>query len=275
MDLDLDGKAVAVTGGSKGIGRAIAERFAREGADVGICARSEGPLEATADEIEEAYDVSCKPIPADLTESAEAEAFVETTADAFGRLDALVNNAGSAPSGELENLDEDDWYRAIDLKFMGYVRCTKAAMPYLIDSGGAVVNVGGNSGTDPTPSTIASGATNAANTNFVDGVSRRSAERSVRVNQVNPGPVDTERLAGVIETIADEQGISPESMRRLIEIINPTGRIAVPEEIADVVVFLASERASFVNGASMLADGGGHNWEYSKVPEMYELLQGG
>jgi len=150
MDLQLEGKTALVTGGSEGIGKGIARAFAREGVDVAICARRKDKLEAVAAEI--AKESGCKivPIPADLTKDGDAKNFVEKGHQALGRIDILVNNAGSAPGGVIEHLSEADWAQALQLKFMGYVRCLRYALPIMIRQGGArVVNLIGNDGVKP------------------------------------------------------------------------------------------------------------------------------
>jgi 3-oxoacyl-[acyl-carrier protein] reductase len=245
-----------VTGGSKGIGNAIAHQLAEEGANLAICARSEGPLAEAADEIEAEYGVDCVPITADLTDRDDAASFVDRAADALGGIDVLVNNAGSAPGGELENLDEDDWYQALDLKLMGHVRCATEAMPHLVDSGGVLVNLVGNDGTKPSPGELAPGAANAADINMTQALAKQYGREGVRVNAVNPGPVATERWDYLVEIMADEQGLTFDEAMQVAENSIPLGRICEPEEVADVVAFMASERASFVNGALVEVDGG-------------------
>lgn len=131
MDLQLKGKTALVTGGSEGIGKAIAETLAREGVDVAICARRQGPLEDVAAAMTKATGQKIVPIAADLTQDADARHFVEASAQELGRIDILVNNAGSAPGGVIENLSEEDWARALQLKFMGYVRCMRYTLPIM------------------------------------------------------------------------------------------------------------------------------------------------
>ncbi|MFB6172598.1 MAG: SDR family NAD(P)-dependent oxidoreductase [Haloarculaceae archaeon] len=256
MDLELADSAVAVTGGSRGIGRAAAEAFADEGADVAICARDRADLEETARDVEAWHDVRCEAVPADLTDPDEARAFVETAADRLGGLDVLVNNAGSAPHGTLASLSERDWREALDLKFMGAVRCTRAALPHLEADGGRVVNVVGRAGVDPSPATLASGAANAAELNLTAALAEQYGPRGVRVNAVNPGPVATDRLTEIVASVADDLGVAEREAREIVADTTAMGRVATPEEVASVVVFLASPAASFVNGATVAVDGG-------------------
>src|SRR6516162_10418824 len=147
MDLKLDGKTALVTGGSAGIGKGIARALAREGVDVAICARRKEPLEQAAAEIAKETGRRITPIVADLTKSADAEKFVKQAHAALGRIDILVNNAGSAPGGVIEHLGEEEWASALQLKFMGYVRCMKHVLPIMQkQKKGRVVNVIGNDG---------------------------------------------------------------------------------------------------------------------------------
>ena len=147
MDLQLDGKIAAVTGGSIGIGRAIAESLASEGCKVAICARDKGRLDNAAAAIQQRTGQETLSIAADLTKPEDAQAFIDGAVAHFGRLDILVNNAGAAPGGVLEGLSEADWEASLQLKFMGYVRCTRYAVPHMRSQGGGrIVNLIGNDG---------------------------------------------------------------------------------------------------------------------------------
>jgi 3-oxoacyl-[acyl-carrier protein] reductase len=254
MDIDCAGDVVAVTGGSKGIGNAIAHRFADSGARVAICARSEAELEAAAADIE-ATGADCVPIPADLSTADGADRFVETVLDRFGRLDVLVNNAGSAPPGRLAELTDADWYQGLDLKVMGYVRCTRAAMPHLVETGGSVVNITGTGGSYPNPDLLTSGVTSAAAINFTRAVAKEYGE-DVRVNAVSPGPVETQRWDSFIAAMAEEYDLPESEVQRRFEDVFPTGRLCTPEDVAATVVFLTTPHASFVNGEVVDVDGG-------------------
>ncbi len=257
MDLKLKGKTALVTGGSEGIGKAIALGLAREGVSVAICARRPGPLEATAREIEGATGSKVVAIPADLTRDADAKAFVEKAHESLGRIDILVNNAGSAPGGVIEHLSEDDWAQALQLKFMGYVRCLRYALPIMVKQGGGrVVNLIGNDGVKPSYWEIAPGAANAAGQNLTLSLAGQYARHGISFAAVNPGPVRTERWAGLVGAMARDMKLTYEEADKLAPSSIPMGRIAETEEVADLVVFLASPRAHYVNGTMIEIDGG-------------------
>jgi 3-oxoacyl-[acyl-carrier protein] reductase len=256
MDLGLHGRVALVTGGSKGIGKASALALAREGADVAICARGKELLEAVAGELSEQTGRTVLPIVAHLTREEDAQNFVHAAARHFGRLDILVNCAGSSPGGSLLHLSERDWMQSLNLKFMGYVRTIKAAVPLMKERRwGRIINVIGNDGIKPIYFEITPGAANAAGINFTLAIAEELAPYGILVNAINPGPVDTERWWGLVRTMAREKGVSEaEASARALRSI-PLGRLCTAAEVADMVVFLASERASFVTGALISMDG--------------------
>ena len=257
MDLRLDGKIVAITGGSMGIGKAIAFALAREGCDVSLCARGGEGLDAAAREIAEATGREAFTVTADLTRDADARKFIDATAGHFGRIDILVNNAGAAPGGVLEGLSEDDWAAALQLKFMGYVRCTRHVIAHMRKQGGGrIVNVIGNDGIKHSYWEIAPGAANAAGQNFTLSIAAQYARENITLVAVNPGPVRTERWDGLVRAMSRDMNIPYEKADTLAPKSIPLGRIAEPEEVANLVAYLASPLAHFVNGTMIEIDGG-------------------
>jgi len=257
MDLKLEGKIAAVSGGSMGIGKAIALALAREGCNVAICARERSRLDAVAKEIAEATGKTVLPVVADLTKPQDAQNFIDATVKHFKRLDILINNAGSAPGGVLETLTEADWAQSLQLKFMGYVRCTKAAIPHMRRQGkGRVVNLIGNDGVKASYWEIAPGAANAAGQNLTMSLAMQYGKENITFCAVNPGPVRTERWDGLVRAMARDMKISFEEANTLAPRSIPLGRIAEPEEVANLVTYLASDLAHFVNGTMIEIDGG-------------------
>ncbi len=257
MDLELQGKTAVVTGGSEGIGKAIVEALAREGVDVATCARRAGPLEEAAAAVARATGRKIVPLTADLTRDDDARGFVHAAADALGRIDILVNNAGAAPGGVIENLTEEDWALALQLKFMGYVRCMRYALPIMREQGGGrVVNLIGNDGVKTSYWEVAPGAANAAGQNLTKSLAGQYGKDRISFVAVNPGPVRTERWAGLVEAMSRDMHLSYEEADRLAPRSIPLGRIAETAEVANLVVMLASPLMHFVNGTMIEIDGG-------------------
>jgi NAD(P)-dependent dehydrogenase (short-subunit alcohol dehydrogenase family) len=256
MDLQLSGKVALVTGASKGIGRAVAEQLAAEGADVVITARTEQPLEDTAREIAAMTEREILPLAGDMSKSDDVERCVNATLKKFGRIDILVTCAGSSPGGLLEELTEDQWMSSLNLKFMGYVRSVRAVIPHMRERGeGAIVLVVGNDGLKPSYWEMTAGVANAADINFASSVAEQYGRYGVRINTVNPGPVNTERWDGLEKAFARDKKVDQARAHELAISSIPFNRICEPQEVASLVVFLASPRAGFINGAHIPIDG--------------------
>jgi len=257
MDLQLQGKRALVTGGSAGIGKAIARGLAREGVDVAICARRPEPLEAAAVEIAAETGRKIVAIPADLVNDGEAKHFITTAHAALGRVDILVNNAGSSPGGVIEHLSEADWEQSLQLKFMGYVRCLRHVLPIMVGQGGGrVVNLIGNDGVKPSYWEIAPGAANAAGQNLTMSLAGQYGRHGISFCAVNPGPVRTERWDGLVRAMARDMNLSHAEADTLAPSSIPLGRIAEVDEVAALVVMLASPLMHMVNGTMIEIDGG-------------------
>jgi 3-oxoacyl-[acyl-carrier protein] reductase len=257
MDLKLKGKTAVVTGGSEGIGKGIAVLLAKEGVDVAICARRKEPLEAVAAEIGKATGRKIAASPADLRSDADAKKFIEQAHKTLGRIDILVNNAGSAAGGVIEHLTEDDWEKGLQLKFMGYVRCLRYVLPIMrAQGGGRVVNLIGNDGVKPSYWEICPGAANAAGQNLTLSLAGQYGKDKISFVAVNPGPVRTERWAGLVDAMARDMKIPREEADKLAPASIPLGRIAEVDEVAALVVMLASPLMEMVNGTMIEIDGG-------------------
>ena len=256
MDLQLTGKVAFVTGASKGIGRAVAEELAREGASVVITARTEQQLEDTAKEIAAMTNQEVVPMAGDMSKPDDIDRCVKDTLKKFGRIDILVTCAGSSPGGLLEELTEEHWMSSLNLKFMGYVRTVRAVIPHMRERGeGAIVLVVGNDGLKPSYWEMTAGVANAADINFASSVAEQYGRYGVRINTVNPGPVNTDRWDGLEKAFARDKKVDQKRAHELAISSIPFNRLCEPQEVASLVTFLVSPRAAFINGAHIPIDG--------------------
>lgn len=257
MDLKLTGKVAFVTGASKGIGRQVAEQLAAEGCDVVITARGQAELEKTAAGIAEKTGRQVIAAAGDMSKSEDVERCVAAANEQFGRIDILVTCAGSSPGGLLEDLTDEQWMQSLNLKFMGYVRTVRAIIPQMKERGsGSIVLVVGNDGLKPSYWEMTAGAANAADLNFASSVAEQYGPYGVRINTVNPGPVNTDRWDTLEKAFARDMGTDQATARQKANASIPLGRITEPEEVAALVTFLASDVSASVHGAHVPIDGG-------------------
>lgn len=256
MDLALKGKSVVVTGGNRGIGRAIALAFADEGANVAIVGRDTDALAKVKGEIE-ANGVKALAIAADLFTAEGCARAVNETAEAFGGLDVLVNNASTAVSGGLETLTDDQLMERLIGKTLAYMRCCRAALPWFRKAkGGRIICIGGSAARTASKTSLPSGLGNASLTNFVKHFSNDVAPENITVNVVHPPFTKTDRYPARLEARAKERGISLEEAEATFVANFPIGRLVAPEDIAPMVLFLASPHAAAVTGQAIGVDGG-------------------
>ena len=257
MDLGLKGRVAIVTGGSKGIGKATALALAREGVNVAICARGQEALLEVASEIRGTTGVTVVPVTADMTILDDIRTLVTTTIDKLGGVDILVNNAVNSVPALFLDLPDKAWYDHINVKVIGYVRCAREVIPHMIRrSGGNIVNIGGSAARSVYPLTFTNGATNAAVANFSKNLSDQVAKHQIRVNCIHPGATKTERMDRVLAQQAKEIGATQEeATRQQVESI-PLGRMVEPEDIANAILFLVSDKAGAITGQSIAVDGG-------------------
>lgn len=252
MDLGLSGKSVLITGSSKGIGLACAHGFAAEGCDVHLVSRTEADLARAREEIASRHQVKVSISSLDLSDSTNIGELLRVA----GGVDILVNNAGAIPAGDIDAVDEDRWREAWDLKVFGYINMTRAFLAHMKARGhGVIVNDIGTGGEKLDYGYIAGAAGNASLMAFTKAIGSRSIYDGVRVVGVNPGPVETDRIQTMMRTKAEAQFGDPERSKDYYANW-PMQRFAQPEEVADLIVFLASDRASYISGTVVTIDGG-------------------
>ncbi|MCL1870890.1 MAG: oxidoreductase [Promicromonosporaceae bacterium] len=257
MDLGLKNKVVVVTGASRGIGFATVRAFAQEGARVIAGARTVDTLTELARE----YDVT--PVVADLGTAEGAARLVEAAA-VFGPVDVLVNNVGglTARLAGVTAVSDEDWVATLDANLLTTVRATRAALPGLLETHGAIVNIGSVNAILPDPSVVDYAAAKAALASYAKSLSKEVGPKGVRVNTISPGPVETDLWhgkGGVAETVGGAMGIShDQAVEAVVAGLGgiASGRFSLPEEVADLALFLASDRSGNVTGADFTIDGG-------------------
>ena len=242
----LQGKVAFITGGGSGIGAATAERFAQEGASVVICGRRREPLDEVVGRIAAAGG-KAEAVVADVSDEAALTGALESAAQRHGRLDVLVNNAMAYTWGSIEAMSTADWHANFATSVDGTFWGTRTAMRLMKGQGGAIVNVSSICGQLGTPWMAGYSAAKAAIDNFSRAAAAEGAPHGIRVNVVIPAVVETPATAGML---ADENS------RRNTEKLIPMGRVGRPEELANAILFLASDEASYVTGASLPVDGG-------------------
>jgi 3-oxoacyl-[acyl-carrier protein] reductase len=252
VDLGLTDTVAIVGGASSGMGRAIAHTLADEGCRVVVFARRADLLAEVADTIAAETGTEALAVPADATDPAALEHVVDRALERFGRLDVVVNNAGGPPAGSYEDFADDDWQRAYELTLASAIRLTRRALPALRRSGrGRIVNLTSSAVKETNDGLLLSNVFRPGVIGWAKTISRDEARHGITVNSIAPGYIGTERLVQLYSSEPDPDA----AMRRDAETI-PAGRFGTPEEIAAAVAFLCSTGAAYVNGTTMLIDGG-------------------
>lgn len=259
MDLGLAGRKAIVTGGSKGLGKAITAELMAEGAAVVICSRNPAELEATAAELTKNAADGAGTVSAmacDVTDPHQVISFIDAAAAALGGLDILVNNAGGARPGQFGTLTDDDWHADIEVKLLAQIRCTRAALPRLRESTAArVININAVYARYPDPAFLASSVNRASCLSLSKALSIELGREAILVNSVNIGLVETPQWQNIHRRRAPDMP-AEQFFGQLAAAEVPLGRFGQPEEVAGLVTFLASDRASYIAGASIDIAGG-------------------
>ncbi len=257
MDMALKGKTALVCGASSGLGKTCAESIAVEGAEVIICARTEEKLDRTAAELTERSGREVHAYTADLSVESDIDRLSDLIHERFGGVDILVTNAGGPPAGNSEMLDGSHWQHGFELTFMSVVRLVNAFFPVMkARKWGRIINLASISVREPIDGLILSNALRSAVVGYAKTLSREFGPYGVLVNNIITGSYDTERLKYLHRTRAEELGIDFDELRESIKTQIPLRRFGEPEELANLVCFLAGERSSYITGTSIPVDGG-------------------
>ncbi|HKU75680.1 MAG TPA: SDR family oxidoreductase [Pyrinomonadaceae bacterium] len=257
MDLGLKNKVALVAAGSRGLGRAVAEELAAEGASLLLCARDAQTLAETAAAIAESSGAHVLAVPADVTVIDDIKRLVEAGVERFGQIDILVTNAGGPPAGTFDKLTREQWDEAIKLTLLSAVELARQVLPGMKKRRwGRIINITSIAVKQPVDGLLLSNSLRAGLTGFARTLANEVAPDGITVNNVLPGYTRTERLEHLVEFMAEKQGISVEDFRGTWEKEIPMGRLGDPRELAATIAFLASERASYITGTSIQVDGG-------------------
>ena len=256
MDLGLKGRGVIVAASSQGIGLATAEAFAREGAQVAMCARTEKTLREAADKVRKTgAEVFAEAL--DVTDASAVQQFTEQAAKQFGRIDVCVANAGGPPAKNFLSISADEWHKAVEMNLMSTVYLAKAAIPYMQrHRWGRIITITSVSVKQPVADLVLSNSVRAAVVGLVKSLSNEFGKDGILVNNVAPGYTATDRLQELAQVRALAAGSSKQQIYDSWSAETPVRRLGDPKEIAEVILWLASERASYVTGQTILADGG-------------------
>ena len=257
MDLGLEGKTAIVTGGSKGIGRATALSLAQEGVDVAICARGVEELEDAAADIRAQTGRRALAVKADTGEPDDIKNLVAATVAELGGVDILINNAVNSTAAPFMELADEDCLNHINVKVMGYVRCARECIPHMRQRGGGrIINIGGMAARQSNPLTNSNGVTNASVSNIAKNLADQVASDGILVNCIHPGTTRTPRQTMILERQARDASITVEQAEARAIAGIPIGRMVEPEDIADLVLFLVSDRAGAITGQTIGVEGG-------------------
>jgi 3-oxoacyl-[acyl-carrier protein] reductase len=257
VNLGLEDKVALVCGSSRGLGRAVADELAGEGASVALCARNQEQLGRAAREIEHQTGAAVLAVPADLAVAGEPARVVESALERFGRVDILVTNSGGPPAGTFETLEPADWDHATSLLLKSTVELVADVLPGMKSRGwGRILAVTSIAAKQPVENLMLSNSLRAAVTGFAHTLAREVARDGITVNTILPGYTNTERVVELNEANAAREGVDPAVIQARLEAEIPLGRLAEPREFAALAAFLASERAGYITAGAFAVDGG-------------------
>lgn len=256
MDLGLKGKSVLVLASSKGLGKAIAQEFVREGARVMITSRDALALQTVAREMREVSgEVQAQPC--DITKLTDIKELVEKTVSAFGTIDILVNNCGGPRAGNFDDLDDQAWQEAFELTLLSYIRSIREVLPYMRKNGGGkIVNIASISIKQPLDRLLLSNTLRAGVNGLAKSLSQELAKDNILINTVGPGKFATDRVIEIDQQQAERKKMTIEDLQNAAQAAIPLGRYGDPQEFAKTVVFLASDANTYITGQALIVDGG-------------------
>ncbi len=260
MELGLKGKRAIVMAASRGLGLASAMGLAREGCKLVICSRDQQRIEAAADAIRKQTGAEVTSLVADVSSGSEAKRLVDACVSAYGGLEIVVHNAGGPPAGETLQMSDEQWQKAFEQNLLSFTRMVGAAAPEMKKAGyGRVLTIASSSIKQPIPNLALSNALRAGVWGIAKTLSRELAPQGILVNVIAPGRIDTERIAELDQANAQKSGKSIDDVRKASVASIPMGRLGRPEELANLVVFLASEAGSYITGQAITVDGAAGN----------------
>lgn len=260
MDLGLKGKRAVVMAASRGLGYASALGLAREGCHLVVCSRDQRRIESAADTIRRETGARVTALVADVSSASEARRLVDAAVSEYGGLEIVVHNAGGPPAGETLAMTDEQWHKAFEQNLLSFTRIVGAAAPEMKKAGyGRLLTIASSSIKQPIPNLALSNALRAGVWGIAKTLSRELAPQGILVNVIAPGRIDTERIAELDQANAQKAGKPIDDVRRASVASIPLGRLGRPEELANLVVFLASQAASYITGQAIMVDGAAGN----------------
>jgi len=256
MDLQVEGKVFMVAASSKGLGFGIAQELARNGATVSIASRTKSEVEAAAEKLRTETNATVHASVFDASDAKSIESWVTEVAQAFERIDGLVVNAGGPPPGNFDDFTDDHWQAAFNLTLMSAVRLIRGVLPHMRSGGGSILTLTSLSVKEPINGLLLSNVFRSGVTSLVKSLANELAGENIRVNNLIPGRIDTDRVKALDKNLSEKRGIPVEKVKQQHESAIPLGRYGTIEEFGKAGAFLLSDAASYITGASLVVDGG-------------------